>query len=484
MQNNCATTSLAPFAPPPAEWTAAKVRHVYRRLGYGATNTQVLAGLQQTPVQLVEQLLQEARNTPIPAAPYWATWTREDYENAEDGEEYENYKSLQREWVRRSFEQPFQAKIALFWHDHFATEKNVYNCNNSMWQYYELLHRRAFGNFRTFVEEMGTNPAMLIYLDGNENIADEPNENYARELMELFTMGEGNGYTQTDIENVARALTGWRMAMYACTPPYFNADLHDNDVKTIFGQSGNFGYDDVHELIFTLRADQTATYICSKLYQQFVYHEPNPEVIAQLATTFKNGNWEIYPVIEQILKSEHFFDESFIGSRIKHPLEMTVNLFSPLDFEIETDVREGFIDYANRTSYEMGMDIFDPPNVAGWSGHRTWLSENALTYRWSFAGTMIRYYLSDTGHEKLRQLALTLANESNDPAVIAAAMAEHWLAIPLSDDLKEVATLFLRAGIPDNYFDDGSWTLYWEEAPSQLANLLSYFIQIPEFQLA
>ncbi len=483
MQNICAVSSLAPYAPTPEQWTASKVKHLYRRIGYGASYDQIMEGLSLSPTELVDNLLNTALSTPIPDTPFWSDYTSDEYE---DNFElyYEHQQSVKYDWVARSFTNPFQAKMALFWHDHFATEKGVYGCNSSMWYYFKLLNEEAFGNFRSFVEKMGINKAMLVYLDGNDNIASQPNENYARELMELFTMGEGNGYTQTDIEEVARALTGYRMQQYNCTDVYYDESYHDADLKTIFGQTGNFNYDDVHELIFTLRADETAQYICTKLYQHFVYHEPNKEIVNELAETFKTNNWEIAPVIEQLLKSEHFYDDSLIGSRIKHPIELIVNLLTPIGVDVYSDFQEGFLDYSTYSSEDMGMELFDPPNVAGWPGHRIWLSENALTYRWTFCSTIIRYYLNGIGGEKLRQLALLLSGGSNDPVQIASDMADHFLAINLDPELKEVATLFLKAGIPENYFDDGSWNLNWEEATDQLINLLAYFIQIPEMQLA
>lgn len=484
MQNNCANTSLSVYLPAPGEWTAQKLRHLYRRIGYGVTKTEVENGLTMSPAEVVDFLVAKAVNTLLPETPYWADWTSEDYDNGEDGLGYEHEQSIKNQWIERSFTEPLQAKMSLFWHDHFATQKEVYYCNSSLWHYYKLVHEYAFGNFRTFVEKMGINKAMLVFLDGNQNVANEPNENYARELMELFTMGEGNGYTQTDIEQVARALTGWRYQMYDCGDVYFDPSYHDNGIKTIFGQSGNFGYEDVHELIFTLRADETASYICKKLYQHFVYQEPNKEIVAQLAQTFKSSNWELVPVIKQILKSEHFYDDSLTACRIKHPIELVANFFIPMGNNLESDFREGFVDYVKYSAYETGMNLFEPPNVAGWPGHRVWLSENALTYRWSFCGTMLRYYLNESGYEKLRQLAIDLTSESNDPFVITMAMAEHFLGAELDEESKIVATLYLRSGIPDNYFDDGSWNLYWEEAPQQLANLLAYFIQLPEFQLA
>ena len=483
--DNCVNSTLAVFSPTSDEWTSAHVSHLYRSFGYGATHIQVQEGLSMTPQALVDKLIDEAVNSPQPDTPYWSEYNWEDYENAEEGLEFEHYDQTRDSWMLRGVQFPFQHKMTLFWHDHFATERDVYRCNSFLWSYYALLNKHALGNFRTFVEEMGLNEAMLIYLDGNENVVEEPNENYARELMELFTMGENNGYTQTDIEEVSKALTGYRLNMYQCNlGPEFLDENFDNSTKTIFGQTGNFGYDDVHELIFTLRRDQVAEYICMKIYQHFVYRNPDASIVAGLAETFKENNWEIVPVLRQLFASEHFFESVFHGAKIKSPIDLVLQLINTSGLDINEDFDEGIIDYTSYICRQMGQSIFNPPNVAGWPGHRFWLSENALAYRWSYCQSILNNYINDSGKEKIRQLAIQVSDSLSDPLSIAIAMSELLIGIPLDQELVDVAVLNLKGGIPENYFDDGSWNLYWEEAPDQLLNMYRFFNQLPEYQLS
>ena len=254
--------------------------------------------------------------------------------------------------------------------------------------------------------------------------------------------------------------------------------------KNIFGQSGNFNYDDVHELIFSLRRNEVATYICEKLYKHFVYRKVDENIIAGMAQTFIDSNWEIIPVLRQLLSSEHFYETVYQGAKIKTPVALVAQLMVQIGFDMDTDVDQNLFRYLDFVARETGQDLFNPPNVAGWPGNRFWLSENSLAYRWSFCQSIINNFLTDEGYSKLRTFALAVSPSPNDPALIASACASHILGFELSPSLQEVATLYLKAGIPENYFNDGSWNLYWDEAPQQLSNLLRYLIQVPEFQLS
>ena len=482
--NNCVTSTLAPYLPAAGDWTSAKVAHLYRSFGYGADYDTIQSGLLISPTNLVNQLINEAVNSPQPESYYWSEYTSEDYGEDSDDEQRDNFRQLKYDWTERGFTSPFQQKMTIFWHDHFATEEDVYRCNRYAWRYYKLIHEMAFGNFRSFVEQMGLTEAMLVYLDGNDNRVGAPNENYARELLELFTMGENNGYSQTDIEETAKALTGWRVKRNQCTEAYFQENRFDESVKTIFGQSGNFGYDDVHELIFTLRKTQVAKYICMKLYRQFVYRDADEDIVGELAQIFMDSNWEIVPVLRQLLSSEHFYEETFRGAKIKSPVALTTQLITALGLDLDTDLNPNIFQYIEYINDEMGQDLFNPPNVAGWPGYRFWLSENSLAFRWSYCNNVVNAYIEDTGYEKLRTLALAVSNSDTDPRVITEAFAKHLLDIDLDENLIDIGTLYLKAGIPENYFEDGSWNLYWQEAPEQLLNLYRYLIQIPEYQLS
>jgi uncharacterized protein (DUF1800 family) len=242
---------------------------------------------------------------------------------------------------------------------------------------------------------------MLYYLDGWTSKRTHPNENYARELMELFTLGvvdkDGNpNYTEDDIHEVAKALTGYTIDFQATTPDVmltkYQITNHDNSLKTPFpdtgapkaayglASSGQSGVVDILDALFQYKADKLAYYICSKLYQFFVYHEigdAENAIIEQMATTFKNSNWELKPVIAQLLKSEHFFDPENIGAEIKSPYDYTIGLMRMLNIPLD-DLSNGTLWYYLNA---MEQSVFDPPNVKGWPGYHNWLSTTTLPYR-------------------------------------------------------------------------------------------------------
>ncbi len=477
------TDPLQPYVPSPDKpWNARRVAHLYRRLGFGASPDQIQQGLQMNPSDLIDQLLDTAADLGTPDPPYWGGYTSADYD-ADPDQLYVHRAEMRKRWMSEMLGEGIRAKMAFFWHNHFATELIDYQCNSYMWDYYSLINEFAFGNFRIFVREMGKNSAMLDYLNGNLNVVGSPNENYARELMELFTMGESNGYTQTDIVEMARALTGWQAKSYLCTPPYYNDSLHDAGQKTIFGQTSNFTFNTAHNLIFSARSQQVSHFITTKIYKNFVYQFPDPQVIDGLAASFQSANWELMPVLKQLFKSEHFFDEQFFNARLKNPMEAMIPLLKAAAVQ-PADVSDNWWNAMAYWSTLLGQEIFNPPNVAGWPGYRAWLNESTLTARWKFCGS-VAYFLStkEPLRENLRNLAISLTNESNDPAVIVPILADYFLGQTL-DPVHIIAGIaYFKSGIPENYFLNGSWNLYWAEAPYQIVNLLYYLVKLPEFQL-
>lgn len=477
---------LAPYTPSQVKpWNARRVAHLYRRLGFGASLAQIQQGLQMSPGDLIDQLLDTAADLGPPDPPYWAGWTMDEYANNPDPNLiFIHRNELRRRWFGEMLDEGIRSKMALFWHNHFSTELDVYTCNAYLWDYYSMIHDKAFGNFRIFVREMGRTGAMLVYLNGNLSVAGQPNENYARELMELFTMGESNGYTQADIVNMSRALTGWNASAYLCDPPFFDPNRHDDTPKTIFGQTSNYGYTTAHNLIFSARAEQVSHYITSKLYKHFVYQNIDNQVITGLAQTFRDSNWELLPVLKLLFKSEHFFEESFMNVRYKSPLESMLNIYKAAGTPASL-VENGRWDAIGYWSYQLGQEIFNPPNVAGWKGYRQWINESTLTARWNYSSA-IAYWLTteQESRENLRTLAQTLTNDSNDPTLITAALIEFMTGQTMDPVHLQGAVVNFKAGIPENYYLDGSWNLYWDEAPYQIVNMLYYLVRLPEFQLS
>lgn len=476
--------ALDPYVPTPAKpWNAARVAHLYRRLGFGATLGQIQQGLQMNPSDLIDQLLETAADLGPPDPPVWSGYTNADYDGDQDLVEAHR-RELRFRWLNDMLGEGIRAKMALLWHNHFVTELNVVECNSYLWDYYSLIHEYAFGNFRIFTREMGKNAAMLSYLNGNLNVAGQPNENYARELMELFTMGESNGYTQADIVEMARAMTGWQAKDYLCTPPYYDAAKHDNGTKTIFGVPANYTFTTAHNLVFSERSEQVSKFITGKLYKNYVYQIVDPLVIEGLADTFIDSNWELLPVMKRLLKSEHFFEERTMNARLKNPLESMIPLLKMAGAQDLAAIPDDWWDAIGYWSYQLGQEIFNPPNVAGWPGHHAWINESTLTSRWNYSGVTAYLLTQDeTLRENLRATAQALTNDSNDPALVTTAMIGFFTGQTLDPVYVQGAIVNFKAGIPENYFLDGSWNLYWDEAPYQIVNLLYYLVRLPEFQL-
>ena len=488
----CATGTIAAYVPTSEmPWNRMRVAHLYRRLAFGATNQQIIDGLAMSPDALIDQIIDQTLALPLSPAPIWADWTRypiDDYAAGGDfsDQAYGHLFELVPQWLNDMLTNSFRGKLALFWHNHFVTRFDTYDCSAYLYEYYKLLQEYALGNFRIFAHKMGITPAMLMYLNGNENEVESPNENYARELMELFTMGRDNGYTEDDIVEMSRALTGWRASWETCEPANFVAERFDNENKTIFGQTGNWRNDpdpehpdNVVNLIIAHRGDETATYICGKLYRFFVANEIDENIVAEMATTFKNNNFEIAPVLRQLFKSEHFFDEANIGHNIKSPMEWYLSKIHTLEIPYTDETLSSVFWF----SFELGQYLFFPVNVAGWPGHRAWINENALTRRWETT-PYFSLWLELPILQSWVTLVKNLSGNSNNPLTITTAVADFMFpkGLPLEQDYIN-ATDVLKGDIPQNYFDDGSWNLDWEEAPYQLRDLVYYLMRLPSYQL-
>ncbi len=476
---NCATGTLAPYSPSAeTPWDNRRIQHLFRRMGYGPSPVDLQDALAQSPSQLVDSLIDDAINLPLPEPPEWANWNIDNYGDFLD-ERQPQFVEWVVKWVKDMLAYGFREKLALFWHNHFVTKVDTYLCPSYTYSYHKLLQQYALGNFKDFVYDMGKNPAMLVFLNGVQSTNIEPNENYARELYELFTLGQDNGYTQDDIVATARALTGYVGLTTLCDDIAFVPFFHDNGLKTIFGQTGNWGYDDVNDILFAQRADQAATHICTKIYRHFVHPEVNEDIVAGLAQTFKDNNWELAPVFRQLFKSEHFFDDYILGAQVKSPVDFFLSFIHESDFPHPDELMEAVTYFI----FSLGQELFSPIDVSGWPGNRNWIDSSTLTGRWK---TMDAYllYLFQNYPESLREFALSLSNQSNDPAEITQMIADYFLPNGFFDpETYTRATDVLKWDVPQNYYDEGSWNLYWETAPLQVALLMQYVCRQPEFQL-
>ncbi|SRR5581483_4499637 len=413
---------LSPYT---GAWDDAHLRHLLRRTMFGVPAKQFQAAQALGSMSAVVSKLLECQDTtkvPLPAKlAAWVdafpayTGSQADMLNAATLEAYK-IAEIENWWFDQMMQEDLSIrhKMTLLWTNHFVTGSQTVFIAGYVYQYLMTCMANALGNFRDFTSAISIDPAMLVYLNGNQNFVfgGQPfvNENYARELMELFTLGildpkTGQpNYTEADIQNSARALTGW---MPTTTAPFigqFNPSLHDTGMKTFLGQTGNFGLTDIIDLIFqkgTPKGYTAAYWACQKIYQEFVYYVPNKSVVDAMANVMLANNFEIAPVLEALLTSAHFYDTSVMGAQIKGPVEYAGSLvrefvlsypaFDPTEPPVVSrDPSTGLNTYGdpNPTLTILtaicnlqGQELLNPPNVKGWPGGENWLSAGAFLNR-------------------------------------------------------------------------------------------------------
>jgi uncharacterized protein (DUF1800 family) len=280
----------------------------------------------------------------------------------------EDIKNLNITWLNQmvNSEQQLREKMALFWHGHFAS-RNI----NILYQQQllDIIRQNALGNFGDLLHEVSKSASMLNFLNNNQNRKGHPNENFAREVMELFTMGRGN-YTENDIKEAARAFTGWGANISGEFA--FRKFQHDDGQKTVLGKTGNFDGDDVLNIL--LEHKQTATYITRKIYRYFVNDVPDEGHVTWLADRFYK-NYDIKELMKDIFTSDWFYDEKNIGCRIKSPVELIVGIRRALPMKLENEQVQLLLQRL------LGQILFYPPNVAGWPGGKNWIDSSSLMFR-------------------------------------------------------------------------------------------------------
>ncbi|TYP76184.1 DUF1800 domain-containing protein [Aquimarina intermedia] len=490
----CNLASLDPYIPTASNpWNVQKIHHLYRRIAFGASKSEVTAALSQNdPSALVDQLIDDAISLLPTTAPAWGYWVNEDFENAPEKTGFYR-KEGKKTMVREILQNKVRERMTLFWSNHFVTEDDVIGSPAYQYQYYNLLQYHAVRNFRDFVYDIGISAPMLVYLNGDENTKGRPNENYARELYELFTLGVDNGYTEDDIIQTAKALTGWvEKNDVGGGPITFNAAKFSNDTKTIFGQTGNWGYDDVITILFTQRTELIAKFICGKLYRYFVSPTSSEVIVDAMAQTLIASNFDIAPVLRELFKSEHFFNEEAIGVIIKSPCDLHPSFYNEVSFTLTTQT--DLEDYYVNTFKVLGQDVLNPYDVAGWQGDEDWISPDLLIGRWE----SIRYVSNRAWNHDQNQFsdfliglpigALadgTLTASTDDVELVVRTITNYFFSRGITDPVIFIEALGIFKGdsVPENYYEDGTWTLSYPDVANQFYTLLDYISEIPEFQL-
>lgn len=269
-------------------------------------------------------------------------------------------------------------KMTLFWHNHFATGTKLAYL---MQVQNNTLRTHALGNFKDLLHAVARDPVMILYLNNQQNKRKAPNENFAREVMELFTLGEGNGYTERDIKEAARAFTGWHINGRGDFE--LNTKQHDTGSKTIFGYTGHWGGEDVVELLLDQR--QTAHTIAAKFYRFFVNEEPDSEIIHALGDHFYDSEYDIADLVETVFTSTWFYEKRHRGALVKSPTHLLVQTKRLSGMEVDPNKRDALL----KAQEALGQVLFFPPNVAGWPGGRAWIDGGTLLTRMRLPGLML-----------------------------------------------------------------------------------------------
>ena len=371
---------------------ADDARFFLTRVGFAPDSGEVAQYVGLTREQAVDKVLATARTESVTPLPDWVlepiptrdirkTWT-DDQRRDEQRLRGQRYELLRAWWVREmlSTPSPLTERMTLFWHNHFTSGQDKVQYPQQMAQQNMLLRRDALGNFGELLHDVAKDPAMLQYLDGASNRKGKPNENFAREVMELFTLGEGH-YTQRDVSEAARAYTGW--SLDPDTQAYvWRANQHDDGDKTVLGQTGPFDGDQVLDIL--LARPETATFVTTKLWREFVSDTPDPARIAPIAAQFRASHYDIKVALRGLFMSDAFWDDGDRGVLVKSPVEFVVGTLRAFD-----------IGYDNTAPFAaqirtLGENLFYPPNVKGWPGGTIWINSSTLLARKQFVEQLFR----------------------------------------------------------------------------------------------
>jgi uncharacterized protein (DUF1800 family) len=375
-----------------AKLGAVEARHLLNRTGFAASEAEIAEWAKLSRREAATRLVAAKRdvamvqipawvNEPIVPASKYRDMTREERE-ADLRLNVERSFDLREWWFREMLAtpSPLTERMTLFWHNHFATSQQKVRHASLMYQQNALLRRHALGNFGLMLREIARDPAMLIYLDNAISRREQPNENFAREVMELFTLGEGN-YTERDIKEMARAFTGWSLDRETGTF-VFRRGMHDAGEKTIFGKKGNFDGDQALDLL--LKRPETALFITRKLWLEFISPTPDEKKVARLAAIYRESGYNNGKLMEAMLSSDAFYAAENRATLVKSPVEFVVGTMK--QFDIQTPNLRPFV----LASALLGQNIFTPPNVKGWPGGEYWINSATLLGRKQFIDRLFK----------------------------------------------------------------------------------------------
>lgn len=529
-------SGINPYTGP---WTYNEVAHLLKRTMFGARSADINYFLTMTMEQAVDELLNVPAAAPSPpvknynnnnidpgdpdySIPLGQTWVNT---NTNDGSaESKRRRSFKAWWTGLLINQErnIREKMVVFWHNHFATQAN--EIGRAIWAYQNnaLLRQFALGNFKDLAKQVTLDPAMLRYLNGYLNNKNAPDENYARELQELFTLGKENNpnYNENDVREAARVLTGWKINVNTNTS-FFNANQHDTANKqfssfynntVIQGRSGSTAgmleLDDLLNMIFS-KQQEVSRFIVKKLYRYFIYYKIDPaaeaNVIEPLAQILRSNNWEIKPVVEALLKSEHFFDPANQGCFIKTPVDLAVGLCREygIVFPPSSDITGSYTmwEFIHLVGNVLQQELGDPPDVAGWKAfyqepqyYETWINSDTLSFRNLFTDVMISTGYTTGGKTIIInpvEFTKTLPDPGNPNLLIADALKILYRIDLKPETQAAIKKQILLSNQEQDYYWTNAWYTYIANPTPQnfqvvyvrLRDLYKYFMNLSEYHL-
>ncbi len=436
-----------PWRPSSADpWGRKWAAHLLRRATFGPSRADLLQAERQGLEATLDRLL---RGSPR------AEEVRETLSDAGEVAAEQGIEALRGWWLYGMLHSlhPLREKMTLFWHNHFATSDAKVQSAALMFRQNQLLREHALGKFGPFLQAVSKDPAMLVWLDSNRNVKGAPNENYARELMELFSLGVGN-YTEKDVKEAARAFTGWHTHGDAYR---FDASAHDGGTKTVLGRTGTWDGGDVVRIVLAQPA--AARFLVRKLYHFLISEtaEPPAALLEPLCDSFRKSDHDIAALVRTMLASRHFFSEHAFRQRVKSPVEYVVGavqaVYLRLD-EKEKDYRPLPAQVLVARLTAMGQRLFAPPNVKGWPGGRSWLNTSTVLERDNFAealalGTLWSSPSPGLVPPRVLDVARLLREEKvSRPEDVVRVLLDLYVPGGISSQAREKLVAFLAEGKP------------------------------------
>jgi uncharacterized protein (DUF1800 family) len=525
---------LSGLDPYTGTWDTPQIAHLLRRTGFGAKKTDIELLRTMTVTQAVDYILTlpALPAPPVnnyngvvndPNVPLGQTWVNQPIDFTNPILINAQIDSLRSWWIGLMINEGphIREKMTLFWHNHFATEANVVSVGQALYMHYTMLRTNCLGNFKNLTKLVTLDVSMLRYLNGYANSAAAPDENYARELQELFTVGKGPDslYTEDDVKEAAKILTGYRINL-SPLGYYFNPAEHTQGNKTfssfyngttISGQTGLNGQQELDALLNMIFAtEECAKHICRSLYRFFVYYKIDAtieaNVITPLAEIFRNSGYEILPTLDALFKSQHFFDTMSLGCVIKNPLDYTVGLCREFNISIPNSSQVA-LQYTHWSiiyyySAQMNMNIGDPPVVSGWPAyyqqpmfHEIWIDSDTIAKRIDFADRILTNGISANGATIIIDpIAYVSAMDAPaDPNELLNEAVEYLYGIEIGPNAFAYLKSFLLSGQSQDYYWTDAWIAYTQDpadptnyniVQTRLKALFKYMLQQAEYHLS